>query len=46
MRKGIEFDRMLLWEAIARQPSAVLEGVPKELRHAYQVRPIFGVIIA
>jgi len=34
--RGIQFDRIFMWEAIAHNPRDVFEHVPKSIMHAYQ----------
>lgn len=35
-KRGIEFDRILLWEAAQHNATSVFKDVPKALHHAYQ----------
>eukprot|EP00798_Chlamydomonas_sp_ICE-L_P025264 gene25265-10915_t len=35
-KRGIKFDRLLMWEAGATDPAEIFKSVPAELQHAYQ----------
>eukprot|EP00878_Enallax_costatus_P028658 GHUV01030973.1.p1 GENE.GHUV01030973.1~~GHUV01030973.1.p1 ORF type:complete len:121 (+),score=5.37 GHUV01030973.1:148-510(+) len=35
-KRGITFDRLLLWEAAVTAPSTVFKNVPRDMLHKYQ----------